>query len=109
MAKDKMLNVEVTYALPAHQVLLPLRVRSGTTVREAVEQSGILDTFPDIDLGGNRVGIFGKLVKLENPLREGDRVEIYRPLIADPKEVRRRRAAEGKKMRKGGGKAGDES
>jgi len=98
-----MLNIEVAYALPAHQVLLALRVRAGTTVREAVEQSGILESCPDIDLGSNKVGIFGKLVKLENPLREGDRVEIYRPLIADPKEVRRLRAAKGKKMRKGQG------
>ena len=101
MADDEMLNIEVAYALPAHQVLLALRIRAGTTVREAVEQSGILESFPDIDLGSNQVGIFGKLIKLEHPLREGDRVEIYRPLIADPKEVRRLRAAKGKKMRKG--------
>ncbi len=101
MADDEMLNIEVAYALPAHQVLLALRIRAGTTVREAVEQSGILESFPDIDLGSNQVGIFGKLTKLDHPLREGDRVEIYRPLIADPKEVRRLRAAKGKKMRKG--------
>jgi len=101
MADDEMLNIEVAYALPAHQVLMALRIRAGATVREAVEQSGILESFPDIDLGSNQVGIFGKLIKLEHPLREGDRVEIYRPLIADPKEVRRLRAAKGKKMRKG--------
>jgi len=68
--------------------------------------SSILQRFPDIELGKrNKVGIWGKLTKLDTPLREHDRVEIYRPLIADPKEVRKQRAAEGKRMKKGGGKA----
>ena len=62
----------------------------------------LIDNFPEIDLTVNRVGIFGKLTKLSNVLRAGDRVEIYRRLIADPKESRRKRAAEGKKMKKGG-------
>lgn len=106
MENPDTLTVEVVYARPDEQVLLSLEVEPGTTVRQAVEQSGMLERFPEIDLGGeNKVGIFGKLTKLDSTLRAGDRVEVYRPLKADPKEVRRRRAAEGKKMRKGGGGA----
>ncbi len=104
MANPETVTVEVAYAKPDEQVLLSLEVEPGTTVRQAVEQSGLLERFPEIDPGGeNKVGIFGRLTKLDAALRAGDRVEIYRPLKADPKEVRRRRAAEGKKMRKGGG------
>ena len=96
--------VELSYALPDQQILLAIDVEEGTTVNQLIELSGILEQFPDIDLGKtNKVGIFGKLTKLTTVLREKDRVEIYRPLIADPKEVRRRRAAEGKAMKKGGG------
>jgi len=69
-------------------------VEEGTTVGVAIERSGILDEFPEIDLAVNRVGIFGKVAKLDAPLAPGDRVEIYRALIADPKESRKRRAAE---------------
>ena len=97
------LDVEVAYALPEQQFLLRVRLRRGTTVRQAIDQSGILDHHPDIDLEKNQVGIFGKLTKLDAVLRDGDRVEIYRPLIADPKEVRRLRAAQGKGMKKAGG------
>ena len=68
-----------------------------------MRHSGILDEFPEIRLSENKVGIFGKLAKLSATLRDGDRIEIYRALIADPKEVRRQRAAEGKRMKKGGG------
>lgn len=103
MEKNKTIQVEVAYALPHNQVLIPVEVEEGATVRNAIERSGILERFPDIDLDKAKVGIFGKLIKLDNPLRAKDRVEIYRPLIADPKEVRRQRAAEGKKMKKGGG------
>lgn len=100
----KKIPVELAYALPDQQILLSLDVEPGTTVGELIDQSGILEQFPDIDVGKtNKVGIFGKLTKLNTVLREKDRVEIYRPLIADPKEVRRRRAAEGKRMKKGGG------
>ncbi|MDH5360004.1 MAG: RnfH family protein [Gammaproteobacteria bacterium] len=96
--------IEVAYALPQEQVLLSLEVDEGTTLEQAVVLSGILQQFPDIELGKtNKVGIFGKLGKLDTVLREKDRVEIYRPLIADPKAVRKKRAAEGKQMRKGGG------
>ena len=95
--------IEVAYALPQQQIILPVKVAEGTTAAQAVEASGILQKFPEIDLQQNKLGIFGKLVKPDLVLRERDRVEIYRPLIADPKEVRRQRAAEGKVMKKGGG------
>lgn len=101
------INVEVVYALPAAQTLLPLAVPAGTTAAEAVRRSGILEKHPELDLSRIRLGVFGKHVKPETPLRDRDRVEIYRPLIADPKEVRRRRAAEGKGMKKGGGTQDD--
>lgn len=95
--------VEVAYALPHQQVILPVKVPEGATTEQAIMASGILAKFPEIDLSKNKVGIFGKLARLDTVLRERDRVEIYRPLIADPKEVRRQRAAEGKGMKKGGG------
>jgi uncharacterized protein len=95
--------VEVAYALPQQQHILPVKVAEGTTAEQAVLASGILKKFPEIDLAQNKLGIFGKLAKNDTVLRERDRVEIYRPLIADPKEVRRQRAAEGKVMKKGGG------
>ena len=100
---DEKILVEVAYALPETQVIIPLEVTQGTTIEQAIKQSGILDTFPEIDLGVNKVGVFSKLGKLDQILREKDRVEIYRKLIADPKEVRKQRAAQGKKMKKGGG------
>jgi putative ubiquitin-RnfH superfamily antitoxin RatB of RatAB toxin-antitoxin module len=97
------IQVEVVYALPAVQRLRPVKLPAGSTVRDAIERSGLLAECPEIDLAANKVGIFGKLTRLDAALRPRDRVEIYRPLHADPKEVRRRRAAEGKAMRKGGG------
>lgn len=98
-----MFAVEVAYAKPEKQLILTLKVAPGTTAEQAIIASGILQKFPEIDLAANKVGIFGKMVKPDTELREKDRVEIYRPLIADPKEVRRQRAAEGKAMKKGGG------
>lgn len=97
------IQVEVVYALPQEQALLALAVPQGSTAEQAVRLSGILDKYPDIDLAKNKLGIFGKLSKADAVLRDRDRVEIYRPLIADPKEVRRKRAEEGKAMKKGGG------
>ena len=91
--------VEVAYALPDKQSLVSLEVEKGTTLKEAIEASGILDSFDQIDLTKDRVGIFSKFATLDTVLREKDRVEIYRPLIADPKQVRKERAAEGKAMR----------
>ena len=84
--------IEVAYALPEEQVLMTLDVEQGTTVEEAVKLSGILERFTDIDLTKNKLGIFGKVTKADQVLRDKDRVEIYRPLIADPKESRRKRA-----------------
>ncbi|HEY9049983.1 MAG TPA: RnfH family protein [Gammaproteobacteria bacterium] len=97
------INVEVAYARADKQVILPVNVPVGTTAEQAIRFSGILEQFPEIDLDSNKIGIFSKLSKLDSELKEGDRVEIYRPLIADPKEVRRKREAEGKRMKKGGG------
>jgi len=99
------ITVEVVYALPAQQPLLHVQLAEGATVEDAIRASGVLEAFPDIDLTRNKVGIFSKLVKLDETVRDRDRVEIYRPLIADPKEVRRKRAEEGKVTRKGGGDA----
>ena len=96
-------KIEVSYALPDKQPVISLQVEQGTTIEQAISQSGILDQFPQIDITKNKLGIFGKLKKADVVVREGDRVEIYRPLIADPKQVRKQRAAEGKRMAKGGG------
>jgi len=98
-------KVEVAYAREDKQQILDLMVNQGTTLEQAVQQSGILKMFPEIDLNLNKIGVFGKLGKKTAELKAGDRVEIYRPLIADPKEVRRKREADGKKMKKGGGEA----
>lgn len=103
-----MINVEVAYALPEVQMLVPLSVEEGATVETAIRQSGLLAKFPEIDLATAKVGIWNKASELSATLREKDRVEIYRPLIADPKEVRRKRAEEGKVMKKGGGDAATE-
>ena len=97
------IEVEVAYARLDKQCILKILVDAGTTLEQAVIQSGILDMFPEIDIKTNKMGVFGKLGKKTAVLKPGDRVEIYRPLIADPKEVRRKREAEGKKMVKGGG------
>ena len=86
------LRVEVVYALPAEQVLIALEVEEGTTVAQAVEQSGILARFPESRPTLGNVGIFGKPVSPDAPVQEGDRVELYRPLVADPKAARRERA-----------------
>lgn len=99
------INIEVVYALPNEQILLKQTVLAGTTVAEAIQASGVLHKHPEIDLASSKVGIFGKLIKADTLLRDKDRIEIYRPLIADPKEVRRKRAEEGKAMKKGGGDA----
>ena len=99
------INIEVVYALPGEQTLLKQQVAPGTKVTEAIQASGILQKYPEIDLSVNKLGIFGKLTKADVVLRDKDRIEIYRPLIADPKEVRRKRAEEGKVMKKGGGEA----
>jgi putative ubiquitin-RnfH superfamily antitoxin RatB of RatAB toxin-antitoxin module len=90
------LKVSVAYVGPSDQVLRAFEVRVGTTVREAIEQSGVSSKCPEIDLAVNQVGIFGKAAKLDQLVADADRIEIYRPLIADPKEARKRRASQGK-------------
>lgn len=97
------LRVEIAYARPDEQAIIPVEVPEGTTLEQAILQSRIQERFPEIQLQTAKVGVFGKLSKLSATVRAGDRVEIYRPLLADPKEVRKQRAAEGKRMRKGGG------
>lgn len=92
MAEDRTITVEVAYARPDVQVIIPLQVMPGTTLIEAIQQSGILEQFREINLEENRFGIFSKIARPDTVLQEKDRVEIYRPLIADPKESRRRRA-----------------
>jgi len=93
--------VEVIYAIPASQIIYTVEVDENATVEEAILSSGLLDEYPEIDLKINKVGIFSKLTKLDKSLQHKDRIEIYRKLIADPKAVRKQRAAEGKKMKKG--------
>ncbi|MEW5056422.1 RnfH family protein [Cycloclasticus sp. 46_120_T64] len=100
-------KVEVAYATPEKQLILPVPFQTGMTVQQAVEASGILQRFSEIDMAVNDVGIFSKPCKLDTELRAGDRVEIYRPLIADPKEVRRKRAEAGKVMKKGASSANE--
>lgn len=91
------INVEVVFALPERQYIKTLRISEGTTVEQAIQASGILDVRKDIDLAVNKVGIYSRGAKLTDILQEGDRVEIYRPLTADPKELRRIRAEKSKK------------
>jgi putative ubiquitin-RnfH superfamily antitoxin RatB of RatAB toxin-antitoxin module len=88
------IRVEVVHARPDKQVLLTVDIREGSTVGDAIKQSGIRAEFPDLEVDPARIGIFGQKAGMGDKLRAGDRVEIYRPLIADPKEARRKRAAE---------------
>jgi putative ubiquitin-RnfH superfamily antitoxin RatB of RatAB toxin-antitoxin module len=92
MAETPMIRVQVCYATPEREVLRDLDLPAGTSLHEAIRDSGILEDCPEIDLSVCRVGIYGKLKTLDTPLRERDRVEIYRALVADPKESRRKRA-----------------
>lgn len=89
------MRVEVAYALPGRQRIIALEVEEGCTVFEAAQRSGIATCFPEIDLAQAVMGIFGRVVEhpRQEPLRDGDRVEIYRPLLIDPKEARKARAA----------------
>jgi len=86
------IEVEVAYATPEKQVILTVDAEPGVTIEEAIVASGILAQFPEIDLAKNKVGIFGKAGKLDQKMAAGDRVEIYRPLIADPKAARKKKA-----------------
>ncbi|MEJ2516314.1 MAG: RnfH family protein [Gammaproteobacteria bacterium] len=107
MSGEDFIRVEVAYARPERQLILPVDVPAGTTAMEAVRLSGIEEEFPEIDLANNRIGVFGKLCKPDRQLNAGDRVEIYRPLIADPKAVRKERAADQAKSGKSGRTTGN--
>lgn len=93
---ETMLNIEVVYGTPERQKLLSCSVPAGVTVAQAIELSGICRYFPEIDVTQHAVGIWNRVCKLTDQPRNGDRIEIYRPLIADPKEIRRRRAERAK-------------
>ena len=92
MAARPTIAVEVCHALPDAVFLRELEVEEGTTLQQAIERSGVLERFPALDLATCKVGIHGKVRPLDALLRPRDRIEIYRPLIADPKDARRRRA-----------------
>ena len=92
----KEIMVEVAYAIPEEQVIITIKVPTIFNVQQAIEKSGIQKKFPCIDLSKNKVGIFGKKTTLDHVLKNRDRIEIYRPLILDPKEMRRKRAAKKK-------------
>lgn len=95
-------TIEVLYALPTGQTVLRAELEEGDTIQQAIERSGILQRHPEIDLSRNKVGVFGKVSKPDHVLQPGDRVEIYRPLIADPKQARKKRAASAEKADAGG-------
>ena len=88
---NQTIRVEVVYARRDEQALVALEMAAGATARQAIERSGILRRFPELDLDRARIGIFGRVTGLTAPLRDGDRVEIYRALAADPKQTRRER------------------
>lgn len=90
---SNMIEVEVVYGVPTKQVLLSLPVPVGSTIEESIKLSSITKHFPEIIIGDAKVGIFSRPEKLSTVVKEGDRIEIYRPLIADPKEMRKLRAA----------------
>jgi putative ubiquitin-RnfH superfamily antitoxin RatB of RatAB toxin-antitoxin module len=94
----KKIFVEVVLAMPDRQELVALKITAGSTVAEAISQSKIVEQFEDFELDLGKVGIFGKKTSPDQVLREGDRVELYRPLLADPKEVRRQRAKQQSKF-----------
>ena len=96
LTSNETIQVEVVYGLAHKQKLLSLSVTKGVTVEEVIIESGMLTLFSEIDLKQNKVGIWNKAVKLSQLVEDLDRIEIYRPLIADPKEVRKRRAEKAK-------------
>ncbi|MBT4882821.1 MAG: RnfH family protein [Glaciecola sp.] len=96
MSDNGSINIEVVYGTPEKQLILEVLVDSNATVEQTIEISGMSQHFPEIDLSENKVGIWNRTCKLTDTLKDGDRIEIYRPLIADPKEVRRMRAEKAK-------------
>jgi putative ubiquitin-RnfH superfamily antitoxin RatB of RatAB toxin-antitoxin module len=92
MASADEIEVDVVYATPTRQFAKTLSLPAGSSVEQAIRASGLLEALPELDLARQRVGVFGELVQLDDCLQGGERVEIYRPLLADPKEARRQRA-----------------
>ena len=105
--QDEKIHIEIAYATPQRQLILEQDIDPGTSPRQAVIDSIIDQHFPEIDKQDCDIGIFGKAIRPDHQLENGDRIEIYRPLIADPKEVRKKRAEQGLRMKKGGGKEGE--
>ncbi|MCJ2378423.1 RnfH family protein [Vibrio sp. ZSDZ34] len=93
---SNLIHVEVVYALPHEQRVFALVVNKEMTVKEIIEKSGVLAIYPEVDLDKNKLGVFSRNVKLDATVRDKDRIEIYRPLLADPKEIRRKRAEQAK-------------
>lgn len=104
LAATESIYIEIAYATPDKQMILECRVEPGTSPRDAVINSAIDEYFPEIKKESCDIGIFGKVIRPDHALENGDRIEIYRPLIADPKEVRKKRAEQGLRMKRGGGK-----
>ncbi|WAK03653.1 RnfH family protein [Methylobacter sp. YRD-M1] len=92
---EQLIDVEVAYAKPEEQVILSLKVPEGASVEQAIKASGLLARFPEIEPSEIKAGIFGNVCRMDQVLKQADRVEIYRPLFHDPKEARRQRAAKG--------------
>lgn len=97
MVGSNMIKIEVAYALPHQQQIIALEVAPGTTILEAIQQSGVLMQFPDIDLAKQKVGVFSKARALSDTVEQGDRIEFYRPLTIDPKDARRAKAKQKKR------------
>lgn len=95
-ADGQLIHVEVVYALPHEQRVFSLVVNEASTVEDIIRRSGVLTAYPEIDLAVNKVGVFSRNVRLDATVRDKDRIEIYRPLLADPKEIRRKRAEQAK-------------
>ncbi|MBU2872362.1 RnfH family protein [Colwellia sp. E2M01] len=93
---DNKITVEIVYGTPQKQTILALSITAGTTVEQTIIESGIITLFPEINLDVNKVGIWNRTVKLTDIVEDLDRIEVYRPLIADPKDVRKRRAEKAK-------------
>ncbi|WP_409202818.1 RnfH family protein [Vibrio sp. SS-MA-C1-2] len=96
---DSLIRVEVVYPLPHQQKIFQLMVTQTSSIEEIIRKSGVLESYPEIDLSKNKLGIYSRSVKLSGSVRDGDRIEIYRPLIADPKEIRRRRIEQSKEKK----------
>ena len=94
MPESEKIIVEVVYAYPERYFLKKLTLDAPTSVQNVILQSGVLEKYTEIDLRHNKIGIFSRPAKLTDTVINGDRIEIYRPLLADPKEIRRRKAAE---------------